>query len=96
MSNAPFATKGMRWGHRMFNTEMLDLMVHDGLWDAFYNQHMAANSGAIAFEHPIGASCGRILATLVHEMRHRKATYGIAAICSGGAQGDAVLIRYDY
>ncbi|MFI3728808.1 acetyl-CoA C-acetyltransferase [Vagococcus fluvialis] len=277
MSNAPFASKDMRWGNRMFNTQMIDLMVSDGLWDAYYDQHMAVNGGygadkfeisreaqdewalrsqqlaakaiesgvleeeivsievpqrrgdalviskdeaprpnttiedlqrlkglfvegntvtagnapgtndgasavmvaseekakelgikplatilghaecgvetrliasapghaiekvlkendltvddidlfeineafaavtlvtqkmldipsekinvnggAIAFGHPIGATGGRIIATLVHEMRRRKAKYGIAAICSGAAQGDAILIRCDY
>ncbi|MGY3747987.1 acetyl-CoA C-acetyltransferase [Vagococcus salmoninarum] len=277
MSNAPFASKNLRWGNRMFNTEMVDLMVHDGLWDAYYNQHMAVNGGygadkydisreaqdewalrsqqlasqaieagrlveeivpievpqrrgeplvidtdeaprpkttladlerlkglftegntitagnapgtndgasalvvasedrakelgvkplatilghaecgvetrliasapghaitkvladnnltvadidlfeineafaavtlvtqkmldlpsekinvnggAIAFGHPIGASGGRIIGTLIHEMRRRKLTYGIATICSGAAQGDAILIRCDY
>lgn len=277
MSNAPFASKDLRWGQRMFNSQMVDLMVHDGLWDAYYNQHMAVNGGygaekygisreaqdqwalrsqqlasqamesgvleeeiipvevpqrrgepititkdqaprptttladlqrlqglfkegntitagnapgtndgasalmiaseekakelgiqplatilghaesgvetrliasapghaiekllkehdltiadidlfeineafaavtlvtqkmldipsekinvnggAIAFGHPIGASGGRIIGTLVHEMRRRKAVYGIAAICSGAAQGDAVLIKCEY
>lgn len=277
MSNAPFASKDMRWGNRMFNTQMVDLMVNDGLWDAYYDQHMAVNGGygadkfeisreaqdewalrsqqlaakaiesgvleeeivsievpqrrgdalviskdeaprpnttiedlqrlkglfvegntvtagnapgtndgasavmvaseekakelgikplatilghaecgvetrliasapghaiekvlkendltvedidlfeineafaavtlvtqkmldipsekinvnggAIAFGHPIGATGGRIVATLVHEMRRRKAKYGIAAICSGAAQGDAILVRCDY
>lgn len=277
MSNAPFATKDMRWGKRMFNAEFVDLMVHDGLWDAYYDQHMAVNGGygaekygisrqaqdewsvrsqqlandaieagrldeeiipvsvpqrkgdplvidrdegprpsttieglqklqglfkegntvtagnapgtndgasalviasedkaaelgvsplativgrshsgvetrliasapghaiekllkendltvddidlfeineafaavtlvtqkmldipsekinvnggAIAYGHPIGATGGRIIATLVHEMRRRKVKYGIAAICSGAAQGDAILIRCDY
>lgn len=277
MSNAPFASKNMRWGKRMFNTEFIDLMVNDGLWDAYYNQHMAVNGGygaqkyeisreaqdnwayrsqmrakeavesgkmadeiipitiknskgqptvvdkdeaprpdttleklaqlqglfvegntvtagnapatndgasalviasedkakelgvmplatildheevgvetrliasapgyaiqnllkrnnltvedidlfeineafaavtlvtqkmndipsekinvnggAIAYGHPIGATGGRIIATLVHELRRRKGKYGIAAICSGAAQGDAILIRCDY
>ncbi|HZK23062.1 MAG TPA: acetyl-CoA C-acetyltransferase [Atopostipes sp.] len=54
------------------------------------------NGGAIAFGHPIGATGGRILATLVHEMRRRKLKYGIAAICSGAAQGDAILIECEY
>ena len=45
MSNAPFASKDMRFGNRMFHTEFLDLMVHDGLWDAYYDQHMAVNGG---------------------------------------------------
>lgn len=54
------------------------------------------NGGAIAYGHPIGATGGRILGTLIHEMRRRKLRYGIAAICSGGAQGDAVLIECNY
>jgi acetyl-CoA C-acetyltransferase len=51
------------------------------------------NGGAVAFGHPIGASGARILASLVHELRRRGGGVGCAAICSGGAQGDAVLVR---
>jgi acetyl-CoA C-acetyltransferase len=51
------------------------------------------NGGAIALGHPIGASGARILATLVHELRRRGGGIGCAAICSGGAQGDAVIVR---
>ena len=51
------------------------------------------NGGAVAIGHPIGASGARILATLVHELRRRGGGYGCAAICSGGGQGDAVIIK---
>jgi len=51
------------------------------------------NGGAIAYGHPIGASGGRILTTLIHEMKRRGSAYGLAAICSGAAQGDAVVIK---
>jgi acetyl-CoA C-acetyltransferase len=51
------------------------------------------NGGAVALGHPIGASGARILGTLVHELRRRGGGIGCAAICSGGGQGDAVLIR---
>ena len=51
------------------------------------------NGGAIALGHPIGASGARILGALVHELRRRGGGYGMAAICSGGGQGDAVLIK---
>ncbi|HXY80450.1 MAG TPA: acetyl-CoA C-acetyltransferase [Gaiellaceae bacterium] len=50
------------------------------------------NGGAIALGHPIGASGGRILATMVHELRREGGGLGLAAICSGGGQGDAILI----
>jgi acetyl-CoA C-acetyltransferase len=53
------------------------------------------NGGAIALGHPIGASGARILLTLAYELRRRGGGYGLAAICSGGAQGDAVVIRVD-
>ena len=51
------------------------------------------NGGAVAIGHPIGASGARILATLVHELRRRGGGYGCAAICSGGGQGDAVIVQ---
>ncbi|MFD2922907.1 acetyl-CoA C-acetyltransferase [Halobacillus naozhouensis] len=51
------------------------------------------NGGAVALGHPIGASGARILLTLAHELKRRGGGLGIAAICSGGGQGDAVLIE---
>jgi acetyl-CoA C-acetyltransferase len=51
------------------------------------------NGGAIALGHPIGASGARILMTLANELRRRGGGLGVAAICSGGGQGDAVLIE---
>ena len=51
------------------------------------------NGGAIALGHPIGASGGRIIGTLVHELRRRGGGLGCAAICSGGGQGDAILLE---
>jgi acetyl-CoA C-acetyltransferase len=51
------------------------------------------NGGAIAYGHPIGASGARILLTLVMELRRRGGGLGVAAICSGTAQGDAVVVE---
>jgi acetyl-CoA C-acetyltransferase len=51
------------------------------------------NGGAVALGHPIGASGGRILGTMVHELRRNGGGLGLAAICSGGGQGDALLIK---
>jgi len=51
------------------------------------------NGGAVALGHPIGASGTRILGALVHELRRRGGGLGCAAICSGGGQGDAVILR---
>jgi acetyl-CoA C-acetyltransferase len=52
-----------------------------------------ANGGAIALGHPIGASGARIVGALVHELRRRGGGLGCAAICSGGGQGDAIIVE---
>ncbi|HEV3157567.1 MAG TPA: hypothetical protein VGZ00_09510 [Candidatus Baltobacteraceae bacterium] len=51
--------------------------------------------GAVAMGHPVGASGARITASVIHQLRRRGGGYGIAAICSGGGQGDAVLVKVD-
>jgi acetyl-CoA C-acetyltransferase len=51
------------------------------------------NGGALALGHPVGASGARILATLVYELGRRGGGRGMAAICSGGGQGDTVLVE---
>ncbi len=51
------------------------------------------NGGAVALGHPIGASGARILITLIAELRRRGGGYGLATICSGAAQGEAVIVK---
>jgi acetyl-CoA C-acetyltransferase len=51
------------------------------------------NGGAVALGHPIGASGARILGALIYELRRRGGGLGCAAICSGGGQGDAVIVE---
>ncbi|MSO44404.1 MAG: acetyl-CoA C-acetyltransferase [Thermoleophilia bacterium] len=51
------------------------------------------NGGAIALGHPVGASGARILVTLLHEMRHREARLGVAALCVGGGMGVAMVVE---
>ncbi len=57
------------------------------------HERVNVNGGALAIGHPIGASGARILGALVHELRRRGGGVGCAALCSGGGQGDAVLIK---
>ncbi|GAA0358010.1 acetyl-CoA C-acetyltransferase [Bacillus horti] len=57
------------------------------------HEKLNVNGGAIALGHPIGASGARILMTLIYELKRRGGGLGIAAICSGAAQGDAILIQ---
>jgi acetyl-CoA C-acetyltransferase len=56
-------------------------------------ERVNVNGGAVALGHPIGASGARILATMVHELRRNGGGLGLAAICSGGGQGDALLVE---
>ncbi|MDQ0244904.1 acetyl-CoA C-acetyltransferase [Bacillus fengqiuensis] len=51
------------------------------------------NGGAVALGHPIGASGARIIVTLIHELKRRGGGVGIASICSGGGQGDAIMVE---
>jgi len=57
------------------------------------SEKVNVNGGAVALGHPIGASGARIILTLMHELKRRGGGIGIAAICSGGGQGDAVMIE---
>jgi acetyl-CoA C-acetyltransferase len=57
------------------------------------HQRINPHGGAIALGHPIGASGGRILVTLLHEMRRRESRRGLATLCVGGGQGQAAIIR---
>jgi len=56
-------------------------------------ERVNVNGGAVALGHPIGASGGRLLGTLIHELRRRGGGIGVAAICSGAAQGDATVLE---
>jgi acetyl-CoA C-acetyltransferase len=56
-------------------------------------EQVNVNGGAVALGHPIGASGARILGTMVYELRRNGGGLGLAAICSGGGQGDALLIE---
>lgn len=51
------------------------------------------NGGAIALGHPVGASGNRILVTLLHEMKKRDNTYGLASLCIGGGMGAAIIVK---
>ena len=51
------------------------------------------NGGAIALGHPLGASGTRLVLTLLHELRRRNKNVGIASLCIGGGQGEAVIVE---
>ena len=51
------------------------------------------NGGAVALGHPIGCTGARITVTLLHELKRRGGGIGVAALCGGGGQGDAIIYR---
>jgi acetyl-CoA C-acetyltransferase len=63
-----------------------------GKWKAL-QERTNVNGGAIAIGHPVGASAGRIAMTLAYELRRRGGGTGVASICGGLAQGEAVILR---
>jgi acetyl-CoA C-acetyltransferase len=72
-----------------FAAQSLAVIKELGLDPAHINPH----GGAIALGHPIGASGGRILVTLLHEMHRSNVEHGVATLCVGGGQGQALVIR---
>jgi acetyl-CoA C-acetyltransferase len=64
---------------------MTDLGITDGI--------VNVNGGAIALGHPVGMSGNRVALTLLHELKRRGGGLGAAALCGGGGQGDAILLR---
>ena len=72
-----------------FAAQSLAVVKELGMEDDNVNPH----GGAIALGHPIGASGGRILVTLLYEMKRTGSHRGLAALCVGGGQGQAAIIR---
>ena len=66
-----------------------------GMDEQSMDEKVNVNGGAVAVGHPIGATGGRILMTLIHELRRAGKKSGVAAICSGMAQGDAVWVEVE-
>lgn len=65
----------------------------DKLWGEIPDEKLNVNGGAIALGHPVGSTGSRLVVTLAHELKKRKAGYGIASLCIGGGQGGAMIIE---
>ncbi len=72
-----------------FAAVVLQSMEDLGLSEDIVN----VNGGGLSMGHPIGASGNRLALTLLHEMHRRDATYGVACLCGGGGQGDALVVK---
>ena len=89
-------------GTNMQNIDLFEIneafavvVLASGIIAGWKDEKVNVHGGAIALGHPIGASGARIVLTLINGLKRRGGGLGIAAICSGGGQGDAVLIRVD-
>lgn len=59
----------------------------------WFDDKTNVNGGAIALGHPLGASGGRVLTSLLYEMQKKQSTYGLASLCIGGGMGTAIIIK---
>jgi acetyl-CoA C-acetyltransferase len=75
------------------NEAFSSVVVHSAKMLGADPNRVNVNGGAVALGHPIGASGARILGTLIYELRRNGGGLGLAAICSGGGQGDALLVE---
>ena len=83
--NEAFAAQALGVMHGL--SEKYDLPID------WFDDKTNVNGGAIALGHPLGASGGRILTTLIYEMEKRDVQFGLASLCIGGGMGTAILIK---
>lgn len=77
-----------------FAAVVLQSMADLGLGDPGSDGNVVnVNGGGISMGHPIGASGNRLALTLLHELQRREAGYGVACLCGGGGQGDALVVK---
>jgi len=79
MSNIPYSLPESRWGARMFDKSMVDLMVHDGLWEIFYGYHMGVTAENIAKTYGISREEQDKLGLLSHQRARKAIEDGIFA-----------------
>ncbi|MGL5057319.1 MAG: acetyl-CoA C-acetyltransferase [Fusobacteriaceae bacterium] len=70
-----------------------ELSQKHSLHTEWFKDRTNMNGGAIALGHPVGASGARILITLIHELKNKKAEYGLASLCIGGGMGTAIIVK---
>ncbi len=92
-----FALTGLGWGdidlvelNEAFAPQVLAVLKG---WDWDDRDKLNVNGSGISLGHPIGATGGRILATMLHEMRRREVRYGLETMCIGGGQGMAAVFE---
>jgi acetyl-CoA acyltransferase len=64
-----------------------------GIPDDWFEEHVNPNGGAVAMGHPLGASGGRLMVTLLHEMERREGRFGLQVMCEGGGMANATVLE---
>jgi len=79
--NEAFATVVLAWKKEL------------GIDDAWFEEHVNPNGGAIAVGHPLGATGAKLLTTMLHELERRGGRYGLQTMCEGGGMANAMIIE---
>ena len=100
MSMSPYGLPAARWGARMFNSDMLDLMVHDGLWEIFYGYHMGVTAENIAELYGISRKEQDELGLMSHQraraaIKEGKFTEEIIPFTIPQRKGDPIILDTD-
>ena len=100
MSMAPFAVPSARWGARMFDTKMIDLMVLDGIWEIFYGYHMGVTAENIAAKYGISRVEQDTFGLVSHQRARKAITEGlfkaeIVPVVIPQKKGDPIIFDTD-
>jgi acetyl-CoA acetyltransferase family protein len=79
--NEAFATVVLAWKKEL------------GISDAWFQEHVNPNGGAIAVGHPLGATGAKLMTTMLHELERRGGRYGLQTMCEGGGMANATIIE---
>lgn len=91
--NEAFAAQVLAVNMAMKDAKLAARFDIDKAWGEIPDEKLNVNGGAIALGHPVGSTGSRLVVTLAHELKRRKAKYGVASLCIGGGQGGAVIIE---
>ncbi len=91
--NEAFAAQIIAVKKAFTDQKVADKFGIDKLWGEIPDEKLNVNGGAIALGHPVGSTGSRLIVTLAHELKKRKAGYGVASLCIGGGQGGAMIIE---
>ncbi|MFG1482683.1 acetyl-CoA C-acyltransferase [Halobacteriovorax sp. HFRX-2_2] len=91
--NEAFAAQIIAVKKAFTDKKVADFFGIDKLWGEIPAEKLNVNGGAIALGHPVGSTGSRLIVTLAHELKKRKAGFGVASLCIGGGQGGAMIIE---